>query len=291
MIESLFPAAGPWTFGWRDALDILLMTALIYNVGLLLRGTRAFQVLVGALVLLLAYWATGPDKPLRMVTFHQVLGNVLFYAPFAAIVLFQTAIRRALAALARTSVLRLSAHGMTAAMVDEILAAVATLAARRIGALLVIEREQSLPDQIESGIPLDATITQDLIVNIANPGSPLHDGAIILGEGRVRAASCFLPVTTDPRLSREYGSRHRAAIGLTEEYDSVAIVVSEERGTVRAAVEGMLSEPLDAEGLRVFLRRHLELERIRRGESGTGPRKPSPETAGTRDGAPRPDAA
>ena len=138
MIESLFPAAGPWTFGWRDALDILLMTALIYNVGLLLRGTRAFQVLVGALVLLLAYWATGPDKPLRMVTFHQVLGNVLFYAPFAAIVLFQTAIRRALTALARTSVLRLAAHGMTAAMVDEILAAVATLAARRIGALLVL---------------------------------------------------------------------------------------------------------------------------------------------------------
>ena len=289
MIESLFPAAGPWTFGWRDALDILLMTALIYNVGLLLRGTRAFQVLVGALVLLLAYWATGPDKPLRLVTFHQVLGNVLFYAPFAAIVLFQTAIRRALATLARTSVLRLSSHGMTAAMVDEILAAVAALSARRIGALLVIERAQSLPDQIESGIPLDATITQDLLVNIANPGSPLHDGAIVLGEGRVRAASCFLPVTTDPRLSREYGSRHRAAIGLTEEYDSVAIVVSEERGTVRAAVDGMLSEPLDAQGLRVFLRRHLELERIRRSEPGAGPRKSSPEPADTRNGAPRPD--
>src|SRR5262245_21567362 len=291
MIESLFPAAGPWTFGWRDALDILLMTALIYNVGLLLRGTRAFQVLVGALVLLLAYWATGPDKPLRLVTFHQVLGNVLFYAPFAAIVLFQTAIRRALTVLARPSVLRLGSHGMSAAMLEEILAAVATLSARRIGALLVIERAQSLPDQIESGIPLDATITQDLLVNIANPGSPLHDGAIILGEGRVRAASCFLPVTTDPRLSREYGSRHRAAIGLTEEYDSVAIVVSEERGTVRAAVERILSEPLDAQGLRVFLRRHLELERVRRGEPGTGPRQPSPEPAGTRNDAPRPDAA
>jgi diadenylate cyclase len=291
MIESLFPAAGPWTFGWRDALDILLMTALIYNVGLLLRGTRAFQVLVGALVLLLAYWATGPDKPLRMVTFHQVLGNVLFYAPFAAIVLFQTAIRRALTALARTSVLRLAAHGMTAAMVDEILAAVATLSARRIGALLVIERAQSLPDQIESGITLDAAITQDLLVNIAMPGSPLHDGAIVLGEGRVRAASCFLPVTTDPRLSREYGSRHRAAIGLTEEYDSVAVVVSEERGTVRAAVEGMLSEPLDAEGLRVFLRRHLELDRGRRGERSTGGPRGSREAAGAHDGTPRPDAA
>ena len=290
MIESLFPAAGPWTFGWRDALDILLMTALLYNVGLLLRGTRAFQVLVGALVLLLAYWATGPDKPLRLVTFHQVLGNVLFYAPFAAIVLFQTAIRRALAALARTSVLRLSGHGMTAAMLEEILAAVAVLASRKIGALLVIERAQSLPDQIESGITLDANITQDLLVNIATPGSPLHDGAIVLGEGRVRAASCFLPVTTDPRLSREYGSRHRAAIGLTEEYDSVAIVVSEERGTVRGAVEGMLSEPLDAEGLRVFLRRHLDLERGRR-ERYTSRAKPTTKEARARDTSARPDAA
>ncbi|HEV8120341.1 MAG TPA: diadenylate cyclase CdaA [Candidatus Polarisedimenticolia bacterium] len=263
MIEALFPGAGPWTFGWRDILDILLMSALIYNVGLLLRGTRAFQVLVGALVLLLAYFVTGPDKPLRLVTFHQVLGTILFYAPFAAIVLFQTAIRRALAHLGRTSILRIGSHGMTGPMIEEILAAVATLSSRRIGALIVIERAQALPDQIESGITLDAAITQDLMVNIATPGSPLHDGAIVIGDGRVRAASCFLPVTTDPRLSREYGSRHRAAIGLTEEYDSVAIVISEERGTVQAAVEGQLSEPLDGESLRVFLRRHLELDRGR----------------------------
>lgn len=265
MIETLLPAGGTLTFGWRDVLDVLLMAFLIYQVGLLLKGTRAFQALVGVLVVILAYWATGPDKPLPLVTLHQALGNVLFYAPFAIIVLFQTAIRRTLTRIGRTSILGFAAHGMTDPMLEEIVAAAGTLASRRSGALLVIERDQALKDQVESGILLDASISRDLLLNIATPGSPLHDGAVIIGDGRVRAASCFLPVTTDPRLSREYGSRHRAAIGLTEEYDSVAIVVSEERGEVRAAIEGRLSDPLDAQSLRAFLRRHLELNGGRRG--------------------------
>lgn len=265
MIDALFNNGEALHLGWRDGLDILLMAVLIYQVGLLLRGTRAFQTLVGVLVVILAYWATGPDKPLRLVTFHQALGNVLFYAPFAVIVLFQTAIRRALARLGRTSVLGFGAHGLTDPMLEEILAAVETLAIRRSGALIVIERDQALKDQVESGTSLDAAISRELILNLYTPGSPLHDGAVIVGDGRIRAASCFLPVTNDPLLSREYGSRHRAAIGLTEEYDSVAIVVSEERGEVRAAVDGKLGEPLDIAGLRSFLRRHLELDSARRG--------------------------
>jgi len=265
MIETLFPGDGTLTFGWRDALDILLMAVLVYQVGLLLKGTRAFQTLVGVLVVIVAYWATGPDKPLPLMTVHQALGNVLFYAPFAIIVLFQTAIRRTLTRIGRTSILGFASHGMTDPMLEEIISAAGTLATRRSGALFVIERDQALKDQVESGILLDASISQDLLLNIATPGSPLHDGAVIIGDGRVRAASCFLPVTTDPRLSREYGSRHRAAIGLTEEYDSVAIVVSEERGEVRAAIEGRLSDPLDAASLRAFLRKHLEMDGGRRG--------------------------
>jgi diadenylate cyclase len=280
MTETLFPGGGTLTLGWRDALDILLMALLIYQVGLLVKGTRAFQALVGVLVVILAYWATGPDKPLALVTVHQALGNVLFYAPFAIIVLFQTAIRRTLTRIGRTSVLGFGAHGMTGPMLEEIIAAAGTLAARRSGALLVIERDQALKDQIESGILLDATISQDLLLNVATPGSPLHDGAVIIGDGRVKAASCFLPVTTDPRLSREYGSRHRAAIGLTEEYDSVAIVVSEERAEVRAAIEGVLSGPLDAAALRAFLHKHLEMHEGRRGLSRF-----------TNGGSKRPDAA
>jgi len=270
MIETLFPVAGPLTFDWRDALDIILMAVLVYQVGLLIRGTRALQALVGVLVVIVAYWTTGPDKPLRLATFHQVLGHILFYAPFAVIVLFQNAIRRALARLGRTSILGIGAHGMTDPMIEEILAATFTLAARRSGAIIVVEREQALKDAVETGTPLDAAISCDLLLNIYTPGAPLHDGAVVIGEGRVRAASCFLPVTADPQLSRQYGSRHRAAIGLTEEYDSVAIVVSEERGEVRTAFEGILSGPHDMGSLRAFLRRHLAVNgrRARRANGG-----------------------
>src|SRR6185295_13795264 len=156
-----------------------------------------------------------------------------------------------------TPILRLGYHEMTEKMLDDIVHAASSLAVRPTGALIVIEREQALPDQIESGIQIDAAISYDLLMNIFTPGSPMHDWAVIIGEGRVKAASCFLPVTTDPRLSREYGSRHRAAIGLTEEYDSVVIVISEERGTISGAVEGVLSGPLDRSSLRTFLRSHL----------------------------------
>ena len=257
MMESLLSQLAAHNLEWRDLLDIVLMTVLIYQLGLLLKGTRAQQTLFGVLLVVIAYGITAPEGPLYLRSFHRVLGQVLFYAPFAIIILFQTTIRRALARLGRTSLLRLGYHELTEKMLDDIVHAAASLAARPTGALIVIEREQALPDQIESGIQIDAAISYDLLMNIFTPGSPMHDGAVIIGEGRVKAASCFLPVTTDPRLSREYGSRHRAAIGLTEEYDSVVIVISEERGTISGAVEGRLAGPLDAASLLVFLRTHL----------------------------------
>jgi diadenylate cyclase len=263
MIEPFLSHFGSYAFGWRDALDILLMTVLIYQIGLLLRGTRALQTLIGVLLVVLAYWVTAPDRPLHLRTMHRVLGSVLFYAPFAIIILFQTTIRRALAHLGRTPLLRTAYQEMTEKMLDEIVRTSAALTARPTGALIVIEREQALPDQIESGTPIDAAISHDLLMNIFTPGSLLHDGAVIIGEGRVKAASCFLPVTTDPQLSREYGSRHRAAIGLTEEYDSVVVVISEERGEIRAAVEGRLSAPLTAATLKDYLRTQLGHSRRR----------------------------
>ena len=268
MIESFLNQISGSSFGWRDVLDILLMTVLIYQLGVLLKGTRALQTLVGVLLVLLAYGLTAPERFLYLRTFHRVLGQVLFYAPFAIIVLFQTTIRRALARLGRTSHLRLGYQELTGRVLDEIVHASTSLAARPTGALIVIEREQALPDQIDSGIQLDASISYDLLMNIFTPGSPMHDGAVIIGEGRVKAASCFLPVTTDPQLSREYGSRHRAAIGLTEEYDSVVIVISEERGTISAAVEGRLAGPLDAASLLLFLRTHLGGRAARRDTRG-----------------------
>jgi uncharacterized protein (TIGR00159 family) len=268
MLESLVPQFAAYNLDWRDLLDILLMTVLIYQLGLLLKGTRAQQTLLGVLLVVLAYGLTAPDRPLYLHTFHRVLGQVLFYSPFAIIILFQTTIRRALARLGRTSLLRLGLHEMTEKMLDDIVHAATSLAVRPIGALIVIEREQALPDQIESGIQIDAAISYDLLMNIFTPGTPMHDGAVIIGEGRVKAASCFLPVTTDPRLSREYGSRHRAAIGLTEEYDSVVIVISEERGTISGAVEGRLVGPLDAASLTAFLRTHLGGRAVRRDTRG-----------------------
>ncbi|MFQ5878236.1 MAG: diadenylate cyclase CdaA [Acidobacteriota bacterium] len=258
--------------GWRDLLDVLLMTVLIYQVGLLLKGTRALQTLAGVLLVMLAYWVTAPERPLQLPTVHRVLGHVLFYAPFAIIILFQTTIRRALARLGRTSLLRHAEQELTDRMLDDIVRASVALASRPNGALIVIEREQALPDQIESGTPLDANISYDLLLNIFTPGSPLHDGAVIIGDGRVKAASCFLPVTTDPRLSREYGSRHRAALGLSQEYDCVVIVISEERGMIRAAVDGKLSGPLDGRALRAYLYDHL----------GMVVRAPEGETRGAR---------
>jgi diadenylate cyclase len=261
MIESFFTHTGGYAFGWRDLLDILLMTVLIYQVGLLIKGTRALQTLLGVLLVVLAYYVTGPDRLLYLRSLHRVLGSVLFYAPFAIIILFQTTIRRALAHLGRTSFLRTAEQEMTDRMLDDIVRASTDLVARPTGALIVIEREQALPDQIESGSQLDAAISHDLLMNIFTPGSLLHDGAAIIGDGRVKAAACFLPVTADPRLSREYGSRHRAAIGLTEEYDSLVIVVSEERGEIRVAVEGQLHGPMDGPALKAFLRRHLGAER------------------------------
>jgi len=269
MIHSLLDQVIASNIDRRDLIDILIMTILIYQLGLLLKGTRALQTLLGVLLVVLAYGMTAPERFLYMRTLHRVLGHVLFYAPFAIIILFQTTIRRALARLGRTSLLRLGYAEMTDRMLDEIVQAAVTLAARPTGALIVIEREQALPDQIDSGIQLDASISYDLLMNVFTPGSPMHDGAVIIGEGRVKAASCFLPVTTNPQLSHEYGSRHRAAVGLTEEYDSVVIVVSEERGTIRGAVDGGLSAPLDRASLRTFLRGHLRGREASQAGAGT----------------------
>ena len=276
MMESLLPQLAAYTLDWRDLLDIVLMTVLIYQLGLLLKGTRALQTLLGVLLVVVAYGITAPERPVYMRTFHRVLGQVLFYSPFAIIILFQTTIRRALARLGRTSLLRLGYHELTDRMLDDIVHAASSLAVRPTGALIVIEREQALPDQIESGIQIDAAISYDLLMNIFTPGSPLHDGAVIIGEGRVKAASCFLPVTTDPRLSREYGSRHRAAIGLTEEYDSLVVVTSEERGEIRVAVEGRLYGPMDGPDLKIFLRKHLGGARRNLGDVARTARRKSP---------------
>src|SRR5262249_59898372 len=177
------------------------------------------------------------------------------YIVIALIVLFQSDIRRALAHLGRAPFFRYFAKPETAEeSIEEIAVAAGLLSAQKVGALIAVERQIGLRNYIEGGIPLDAVLTYDLLVSIFQPSSPLHDGAVIVQDDRIAAAACFLPLTVSPRLSKELGSRHRAAIGLTEENDSIAIVVSEETGRISLVVDGEIERGLDADVLRRRLR-------------------------------------
>ena len=183
---------------------------------------------------------------------------------FAIIVLFQSDIRRALAHFGRAPFFRYFERVSSAEeTIEELVIATTTLSTRRIGALMVIERQIGLRNYIESGIPLDATITYDLLASIFHPGTPLHDGAIIVQADRVAAAACFLPLSVNPRVSRELGTRHRAALGVTEESDAIAIVVSEETGVISLAIGEGLERGLSADMLRVRLRSLLGGRRLR----------------------------
>jgi diadenylate cyclase len=249
--------------GWRDLLDIAIVSVLVYEVLKLIRGTRAAQMMLGA-ALIAGLLVLSQVADLQTV--NWLIRNMVGYIVFAAIVLFQSDIRRALAHLGRAPFFRLLERGESEEeAVEEIVVAASMLASNRVGAIIAIEREIGLRNYIEGGIPLDAKVTYDLIVAIFQPTSPLHDGAVIVQQDRIAAAACFLPLTVNPRLSRELGSRHRAAIGLTEENDSIALVVSEETGIVSLVIDGGIERELAQGDLRVRLRR-LVTHRRARGE-------------------------
>jgi len=239
--------------GWWDVLDILAVSILIYEGLKLIRGTRAVQMAVGSM-LVVALFYVSQLAPLQ--TLNWLIRNALVYVVFAAIVIFQSDIRRALAHLGQARFFRYLMRSQPSdETIEEVVVAATMLAQQKVGAIVAIEREIGLRNYIESGIPLDATLTYDLLLTIFKPGAPLHDGAVILQEGRVAAAACFLPLTVNPRLSRELGTRHRAAIGLTEESDAVAVVVSEETGKISIALDGQIERGLSPEDLRERLRR------------------------------------
>lgn len=242
-------------FGVADAVDILLLAALIYALARLIRGTRAVQMLTGVVLILLAERIT---SFFHLRGMHRVLTWIVAVVPFAVVVIFQNTIRRMLSALGRNPFFRLFYTPVAEKFVDEVVLAVSALASKKIGALIVFEREQGLMSFVETGILIDGVLSYDLLINIFQPRTPLHDGAVIIREGRVVAAGCFLPLTADPQLSTEFGSRHRAAIGITEETDAVALVISEERGTVSLALDGRILRDLDARALRDELRRLFE---------------------------------
>jgi diadenylate cyclase len=253
-------ALGRQPVGWRDVVDIALVSLLIYEVLTLIRGTRAVQMAVGAGLTVALFYVS---QVTGLETLNWLIRNMIGYLVFAAIVIFQSDIRRALAHLGRAPFFRYLAKGETVdETVEEIAVAAQMLSAQRTGAIICMEREIGLRNYVEGGIPLDAQISYDLLVTIFQNGSPLHDGAIIIQENRISAAACFLPLTVNPRLSKDLGTRHRAAIGLTEESDALAIVVSEETGWISIVLEGHLERNLTPEELRVRLRQLLRPRRF-----------------------------
>jgi diadenylate cyclase len=246
--------------GWWDLLDILVVSILIYEVLKLIRGTRAVQMALGAGVLVALFYGS---RWSRLETTNWLIRNMAGYMVFAVIVLFQSDIRRALAHLGRAPFFRYFAKAETAEeSIEELVVAASMLSSHHIGAIVAIERQIGLRNYIEGGIPLDAVLTYDLVLSIFQTSSPLHDGAVIVQDDRVAAAACFLPLTVNPRLAKELGSRHRAAIGLTEENDAVAIVVSEETGMISIVSDGQIERGLSADALRARLRSMVLQRRV-----------------------------
>ncbi len=239
---------------WRDVLDILLVAIAIYYLLTLIRGTRAVQILSGILFLgavsFIAGWA-------QLITLQSLLSRFLTLLPLAIIVLFQQEIRRALAGFGRNPLWGLNTQSRVQSTIEEIELAANALAASRTGALIVVQRLEGLRDYIENGIEIDARATHPLIANLFSPDTPLHDGAAIIQQDRVAAASCFLPLSSRSSLGKELGTRHRAAVGITEETDALAVVVSEETGKISMALGGQLLQGLDARTLRNKLYQYL----------------------------------
>jgi len=257
-------------FSWLDVIDILIVALIIYQLLLFIRGTHAVQMALGGLVLVLLYWAS---KLFDLETVNWLLRTFLPYLIFGIIVVFQAEIRKVLAHLGKTPLLGAFATRKTEEVIDEVVLASTTLAAQRTGAIIVIEREMGLRSYIETGIALDALLTYDLLISIFNHGTPLHDGAVVIQGNRVAAAACFLPLTVNPELSRTLGSRHRAAIGVTEDTDALAVVISEETGIISLVAGGSIRRDLDGGSLKQALLEALEVE-----EAGEEP-EPAPEAA------------
>ncbi len=250
-------------FDWSSLLDILLVTLLLYGLLSLLRGTRAVALLRGLLVILLLILVI--PSVLKLTTLGWILDNALPALIVTIPIVFQPELRRALESLGQTGLWarrpwnRSSAQKMRQA-VDEIAAACSEMSRQRIGALIVIERTILLDEFAERAVLLDARLSRQLLVDLFFPNSPLHDGAVIIRQGRVLAAGVVLPLSEDILDSYQYGTRHRAAIGISEETDAVAVVVSEETGVISMAQRGRIVRWLDAERLTRLLVTLLHLD-------------------------------
>ncbi len=249
------PWLGTITIGWRDIVDVLLVTLLLYRIILLVKGTRAVAAIYGLFIVIIFFAAT---LPLGFNTLSWILGTFLNSLFLVVIIVFQRDIRMALTYVGSGRHFFSSRKKHNEELIEEVAAAALYMAQRNIGALIVIEGNVPLGDMAQGGVNLNARISKELLISIFWHGGPLHDGAVILRGKTLAEAGCILPLTTMVQGKQDYGTRHRAALGITEETDAIAVVVSEERGAVSVSLHGRLSAPLDAARLRRVLGSALE---------------------------------
>lgn len=253
-------------FSWTAALDILIVAILIYQLLLVVRGTRAAHILLG-IGMVGALYALSIAANLEAV--RLLLSYLIPYTPIAVIILFQSEIRRTLARMGRRRYLFFGGNLQRLEALDEILLAIKLLSSEQTGALIVLERDIGLRTFVESGVGLDAVVSRDLISTIFMNGTALHDGAIIVQKDRVAAAACFLPLTVNPALSGDLGTRHRAAIGITEEADCLSIIVSEETGWISIAAFGELHQNLTIEQAEERINHHFGITKSKSAKPGS----------------------
>ncbi len=241
----------------NDVIDIILVSVIIYYLLKFIIGTRGWQILIGLFFLLFIWLAA---KILHLTTIEWIFDNLWSIGIFILIVVFQPEIRRGLAKIGERGLLRYSLLSKKKA-IDEIIRAATFLAERKIGALIVFERSIDLENYTEGCVKLDADISLELLISIFIPQTPLHDGAVIIKDQRIASARCFLPLTINPNIPKNIGTRHRAGIGISEETDAVALIVSEERGEISIAIDGKLYRNLDPLTLRNMLIKALEIEK------------------------------
>ncbi len=252
MLERLIESIVHFRLGFRDIIDIAIVSYILYRLIMLIRGTRAEQLVKGLIILLLALVVSGQ---LGLKTIHWLLQGFMTIGLIAIPIVFQPELRRALEHLGRGRLFQRSPFSYEEEekfyrLLEELLKAIPVLVKKRIGAIIVLERETGLKDIIETGIKIEGLVTAELLINIFMPRSPLHDGAVIVRGNIIAAAGCFLPLTENPNISKELGTRHRAGLGITEISDAVAIIVSEETGVITLAHEGKLTRYLDEKTLR-----------------------------------------
>lgn len=243
---------------WQDIVDIAVVSFVFYRLILLIKGTRAFYMLMGLVILFVTFVIS---RWVGLYTLDWLIQSFGSYIVLALIILFQPEIRKALVQMGQNPLTQRLTPMEESKYIEEIIRASVSLASKKIGAIIVIERNTELKDLIEMGTQLDARITKELLTSIFLPYSPMHDGAVIIKADRIVAAGCFLPLTISADVSKTLGTRHRAAIGVTEETDAVVIVVSEETGDISVSIDGSIMRKLDTPALRRVLTNIFQQEK------------------------------